>query len=208
MWPSGSGEIHTFAQAGGITIAPIGASAPACVTSAPDGPRYRKPSPARSRVIPGPAGSLRVNPGTAAASGDAPGLMPRQRTPPGPQAPRQPLLERQPRRVEAPGAGERLDVPKRARREGAFGAAHPVRAGLRVVPVDQGIGYQGGGQGVEGGQPLGSVGEMNLTSGISNTAASRTAPPSHRANAFSPGDQPRSMIRREIASRAVRPPSR
>ena len=65
------------------------------------------------------------------------------------------LLERQPRLLQAPGAGERLDVPERACREGAFRAAHPVRAGLRVVPVDQGIGYQGGGERVEGGQPLG-----------------------------------------------------
>src|SRR5215831_7915506 len=65
------------------------------------------------------------------------------------------LLERQPRLVQAPGAGERLDVPERACREGAFGAAQPVRAGLRVVAVDEGIGYQAGGKRVEGGQPLG-----------------------------------------------------
>src|SRR5262249_35077383 len=106
------------------------------------------------------------------------------------------FLERQPRLVQAPGARERLDVPKRARREGAFGAAYPVRAGLRIVTVDQGIGDQAGGQRVEGGQPLGSVGEMNLTSGISKTAASRTSPPSYWVNASSVGDQPRSMIRR------------
>ena len=65
------------------------------------------------------------------------------------------LLERQPRLVQAPGAGERLDVPERARREGAFPAADPVRAGLWVVPVDQGIGHQGGGERVERRQPLG-----------------------------------------------------
>ena len=35
------------------------------------------------------------------------------------------LLERQPRLVEAPGAGERLDLTERARRESAFRAAHP-----------------------------------------------------------------------------------
>jgi hypothetical protein len=61
------------------------------------------------------------------------------------------LLERQPRLVQAPGAGERLDLSERARREGAFFAAHPVRAGPRVVPVDQGIGHQAGGECVEGG---------------------------------------------------------
>src|SRR5262252_10019241 len=65
------------------------------------------------------------------------------------------LLERQPRLVQAPGTGERLHVPKRARREGAFFAAQPVGAGPRVVPVDQGIRDQGGGERVEGGQPLG-----------------------------------------------------
>jgi hypothetical protein len=79
MCPNGSGEIQTFAQAGGIASAPMRRSASRCVTSAPDRSRYRKPSRLRSRVIPGPRGSLRVNPGTAAASDDAPRLMPRQR---------------------------------------------------------------------------------------------------------------------------------
>jgi len=35
------------------------------------------------------------------------------------------LLEREPRLVEAPGAGERLAVPERARREGAFAPRTP-----------------------------------------------------------------------------------
>jgi hypothetical protein len=36
------------------------------------------------------------------------------------------LLERQPRLVEAPGAGERLDVPERARREVASRIARSI----------------------------------------------------------------------------------
>src|SRR5690242_7219066 len=56
------------------------------------------------------------------------------------------FLERQTRLLEPPGPGERLDVPERARRERAFPAAHTVRAGLRVVAVDEGIGHQAGGQ--------------------------------------------------------------
>src|SRR5690348_1222485 len=83
MCPKGSGEIQTFAQAGGIASAPMRCSASRCVTSAPDGSQYRKPYRLRSRVLPGLRGSLRVNPGTAAASDDAPGLMPRQRICPG-----------------------------------------------------------------------------------------------------------------------------
>ena len=73
MCPSGSGEIQTCVQAGGIASAPMRCSASRWVISAPDGSRYPKPSRLRSRVIPGLAGSLRVNPGTAAASDDAPG---------------------------------------------------------------------------------------------------------------------------------------
>jgi hypothetical protein len=49
---------------------------------------------------------------------------------------------------------------------------------------------------------------MNLTSGISRTAASTTSLPSYWTNAFRVGDQPRSMIRRQIASRAFRQRSR
>jgi hypothetical protein len=61
------------------------------------------------------------------------------------------LLEHQPRLFQSPGMGERLDVPERTRREGAFRAAHPVRAGPRVVPVDQRIGHQAGRECVQGG---------------------------------------------------------
>jgi hypothetical protein len=47
------------------------------------------------------------------------------------------LLERQPSLVQAPGAGERLDVPERARREGAF-RAEPAIGALqlgKMMPV-------------------------------------------------------------------------
>src|SRR5215469_18338247 len=52
---------------------------------------------------------------------------------------------------------------------------------------------------------LGPAGEMNLTSGIIKTAASRTPAPSCWTNAVKRGDPPRSMIRRQIASRAFPP---
>src|SRR5215469_2196469 len=47
------------------------------------------------------------------------------------------LLEGQPCLVKSPGAGERLDVPERADRERSLLAAQAVRAGLRVVAIDQ-----------------------------------------------------------------------
>src|ERR1700735_3720021 len=67
MWPSGSGEIQTSVQAGGIARALIRSSVSASVTGAPKGSSYRKRAPSRRREIPGPCGSLRVSPGTAAS---------------------------------------------------------------------------------------------------------------------------------------------
>ena len=57
MWPSGSGEIQTSAQAGGIRSARIRSSVAASLISAPARSRYRKPSPALTR---GDAGTVRV----------------------------------------------------------------------------------------------------------------------------------------------------
>ena len=63
---SGSGEIQTLVQAGGMAIAPMRSSVSASVTSVPDRSRYRKPSRVLNRVMPGPRRSLRTSPGTAA----------------------------------------------------------------------------------------------------------------------------------------------
>src|SRR5215213_11339788 len=49
------------------------------------------------------------------------------------------LLERQARLVEAAGAGERLDPPEGADREGPLLALQPVRGGLDVVAVDEAV---------------------------------------------------------------------
>src|ERR1700744_4815371 len=67
MCPSGSGEIHTCCQAGGSTRARIRCRVAGSVTGAPDGSRYSKPSGVWCRVMPGPRGSLRVSPATAAS---------------------------------------------------------------------------------------------------------------------------------------------
>src|SRR5215471_12702359 len=52
------------------------------------------------------------------------------------------FLERQAGLVDAPGAGQRLDIPERAGRECTFFATHPVGADLRIVAVYEGIGHQ------------------------------------------------------------------
>src|SRR5260370_13947182 len=75
MCPSGSGEIQTSVQPGGMTSAATRRRASALVISAPNGSWYLKPPPTRSRVMPGPCGSLRVSPGTAAAGDDARALI-------------------------------------------------------------------------------------------------------------------------------------
>jgi hypothetical protein len=68
MCPSASGQIQTCSQAGGITSALILASAAGSRTGAADGEKYLNPRPHRRRLIPGPAGSLRINsPGWSAA---------------------------------------------------------------------------------------------------------------------------------------------
>src|ERR1700678_3311875 len=67
MCPSGSGDIQTPVQAGGMASPPMRSSVSASVTSLPDGSRYRKPSPTLARLMPGPCGSLRTSPATAAA---------------------------------------------------------------------------------------------------------------------------------------------
>src|SRR5215207_4476038 len=50
------------------------------------------------------------------------------------------LLERELGFIEASGACERVDVPERAQREGALGAAEPVGRCTRVVAVDEAVG--------------------------------------------------------------------
>jgi hypothetical protein len=94
------------------------------------------------------------------------------------------LLERQPRLVEAPGPGERLDVPERARRGRAFRAAHPsgLASGLYRWTSESDTRLAVSASRVD--SHLASVGEMNLTSGISRTAALTAWLPSYWTNAW------------------------
>src|SRR6201987_4876319 len=52
------------------------------------------------------------------------------------------LLEHQPGLLQPPGAGQGVDVPERAQREGTLVAAQAVGGGGGVVPVDQAVGDQ------------------------------------------------------------------
>src|SRR5207342_2874894 len=63
------------------------------------------------------------------------------------------LLEGETRLVESAGAGERLDVPEGADREGALFALEAVGGGGDVVPVDQAVADQLLRDRVEGRQP-------------------------------------------------------
>jgi hypothetical protein len=92
-------------------------------------------------------------------------------------------------------SGQCLDVPERADRELALLSAEPVRAGLGVVAVDQRVRDKAGAELIERGQELRIRGRMNLTGGITSTAASRTSPPSCCTNACRVDDLPRCMIR-------------
>ena len=76
IWPCGSGEIQTSFQAGGMASALTRWSVRALVMTAPDGSRYRKLPSRRTRVIPGPRGSLRVSPETADGAGSPAALAP------------------------------------------------------------------------------------------------------------------------------------
>src|SRR5690242_1784841 len=85
------------------------------------------------------------------------------------------LLEGQAGLVQVPGPGHRLHVPERADRERALLALEPVRRGLDVVAVDEAIGDKLLADRVQGREPAGSRGAMNLVSGISSTDASSTS---------------------------------
>src|SRR5262245_30274255 len=63
------------------------------------------------------------------------------------------LLEGQPRLVEPSGAGERLHPPEGAHREGRLPAGEPIGRRVDVVAVDEAVGDQLGGDGVEGRDP-------------------------------------------------------
>src|SRR5947208_2870261 len=53
MWPSGSRQIHTSSQAGGIASRSMRSSASGSSIRSPPGSRYSNPRPRRRRLIPG-----------------------------------------------------------------------------------------------------------------------------------------------------------
>ena len=101
------------------------------------------------------------------------------------------LLEREPRVVQATGAGEGVDVPERADRERAFGSLQAVRRGCRVVAVDEAVRDEGLVDRRERREPLRDrSGTTKPTNGISRMEASRTSLPSYWVKAPTVSFQP------------------